>query len=322
LPAVVDDYDEVEAHAYDNAGNVMKKTAGGGLTYLLGKLVAGFLSFLLGPALAGAVFGFFLGFMAGLFDDLSIFLQIGDMFNAISQFPQMIGNLISNPGLIVSMIVDMVGAHLMRCNIVNPYLTQDNYGKDASWWNQRVVKKFWGESDPEADGMGNAIVFSVACTVSSVTGWLAQSSIVKSGTMKFVRHTMEDAARPGSSLLVLRVVPRWPAAGHRFCGALVSPAPDDLVLIIRRTATIIPAKRIATSTAVPAPTSGGIDSCPVRRDNIPVAASASTKGIDASMNAFATAILSFPPFHGLLLDDQTPATSMMIANARSAIDLG
>ncbi len=38
----------------------------GGLTYLLGKLVAGFLSFLLGPAMAGAIFGFFLGFMAGL----------------------------------------------------------------------------------------------------------------------------------------------------------------------------------------------------------------------------------------------------------------
>ena len=128
---MVDDYDEVEA--YDFAGNVMKKTAGGGLTYLIGKLVAGFLSFLLGPALAGAVFGFFLGFMAGLFDDLSIILQIGDMFNAISQFPQMIGNLISNPGFIVSMIADMVGAHLTRCNIVNPYLGQEDYGKDASW---------------------------------------------------------------------------------------------------------------------------------------------------------------------------------------------
>jgi hypothetical protein len=214
---------EVEAHAYDNAGNVMKKTAGGGLTYLLGKLVAGFLSFLLGPALAGAVFGFFLGFMAGLFEDLSIFLQIGDIFKAISQFPQMIGNLTSNPGLIVSMIVDMVSAHLMRCNIVNPYLTQDSYGKDASWWGQRGVKKFWGESDSEADGMGSAIVFSVACTVLSVTGWLAQSSIVKSGTMKFVKHTMEDAARPGSSLLVLRVVPRWPSNGqHQLPPSLVT----------------------------------------------------------------------------------------------------
>jgi len=128
-------------------------------------------------ALAGAVFGFFLGFMAELFEDLSIFLQIGDMFNAISQFPQMIGNLISNPGIIVSMIVDMVSAHLMRCNIVNPYLGQEDYGKDASWWGQRVVKKFWGEADPEAEGMGNAIIFSVACTVSSVIGYLVQQFI-------------------------------------------------------------------------------------------------------------------------------------------------
>ncbi len=53
------------------------------------------------------------------------------MSNAISQYPQVIGDLVSNPGLIVSMIADMVAAHMMRCNIVNPYLTQNNYGKDA-----------------------------------------------------------------------------------------------------------------------------------------------------------------------------------------------
>ncbi len=67
---------DVEAHAYDFAGNTMKKTAEGGLTYLLGKLVAGILSFLLRPTLAGAVFAFFLGFMAGFFENLSILLQI------------------------------------------------------------------------------------------------------------------------------------------------------------------------------------------------------------------------------------------------------
>jgi len=31
-------------------------------------------------------------------------------------------------------------------------------------------------------------------------------------------------------------------------------------------------------------------------------------------NAFTTAIPSFLPFHGLLLDDQTPAIAGMIAN--------
>jgi len=64
-----------------------------------------------------------------------------------------------------------------------------------------------------------------------------------------------------------------------------------------------PDTRIATSTAVPAPTTGGIDRCPVRRDSTPVAASATANGIDVMMNAFTTAIPSFPPFHGLLSED-------------------
>ena len=175
--------------------------------------MAGFLSFFLGPALAGAVFGFFLGFLAGLFEDLSIFLQIGDMFNAISQFPQMIGNLISNPGLIVQMIKDMVNGHMMRCNIVNPYLTQDSYGKDASWWGRRVVKKFWGESDLEAEGMGDAIVFSVACTVSSVIGYLIRQFIVG----KLVT---------GSFDLFLRFPPRPFEAGWQRLDRLVDTHPQ------------------------------------------------------------------------------------------------
>jgi len=123
---------EVEVGSYDLAGNVMKKTAGGGLTYLIGKLVAGFLSFLLGPAIGGAVFGFFLGMLVGLFEDLSIFLHIHEIFGAITQLPKMIGDLIGNPSMLMAMFVDMISAHLMRCNIVNPYLGQEDYGKDAS----------------------------------------------------------------------------------------------------------------------------------------------------------------------------------------------
>jgi hypothetical protein len=99
---------EVEARAYDFAGNVMAKTAGGGLTYLIGKLVAGFLSFLLGPAIGGAVFGFFLGMLMGLFEDLSIFLQIGEIFNAITQLPKLIGQLFGNPSILVALFVDMI----------------------------------------------------------------------------------------------------------------------------------------------------------------------------------------------------------------------
>jgi hypothetical protein len=84
----------------------------------------------------------------------------------------------------------------------------------------------------------------------------------------------------------------------------------------------IPARAIAKSTAVPTPTSGGIDSCPVRKDATPVAASATTNGIEVKVNAFATAIPSFPAVHGRFFEDRSPATSRMIANARSAIDLG
>jgi len=72
-------------------------------------------------------------------------------------------------------------------------------------------------------------------------------------------------------------------------------------------ATENPTRSIETSAAVPTPRSGGIDSCPVIKDTTPVAASARTKGAEKAVNAFNTAILSFPPFHGLLFEDQTPA---------------
>ena len=58
----------------------------------------------------------------------------------------------------------------------------------------------------------------------------------------------------------------------------------------------------------------------MRKDTTPVAASASTNGIETIMSAFATAILSFPPFHGLLFEDQTPATRRMIAKTRAIFD--
>ncbi len=182
--------------------------------------MAGFLSFLLGPAIGGAVFGFFLGMLVGLFEDLSIFLHIHEIIGAITQLPKMIGDLVGNPSMLMAMFVDMITAHLTRCMLVNPFGTPSGTPDQWAGW---VAKRFFGEEpDPEADGMGNAIVFSVACTVLSVTGWLAQSSIVKSGTMKFVRHTMEDAAMPGSSLLVLRVVPPWPSNGqHQLPPSLV-----------------------------------------------------------------------------------------------------
>ena len=93
---------------------------------------------------------------------------------------------------------------------------------------------------------------------------------------------------------------------------------DSLVLVALTSATDRPATRIIASKAVPAPIGGGTDNCPVRNDTMPVAASASTNGIDVSMSAFVTAILSFPPFHGLLFDDKNPATADMITKTRVA----
>lgn len=52
----------------------------------------------------GALFGSFLGFAAGLFEDLSIFLQIEETIGAIGQLPKLIGSISENPGVIVSMI--------------------------------------------------------------------------------------------------------------------------------------------------------------------------------------------------------------------------
>ena len=54
---------------------------------------------------------------------------------------------------------------------------------------------------------------------------------------------------------------------------------------------------------------------------IPVAVSQRMKGKDTITNAFTTAFPSFPPFHGLLLEDHTPATSRMIAKTTATTGL-
>jgi hypothetical protein len=73
------------------------------------------------------------------------------------------------------------------------------------------------------------------------------------------------------------------------------------------TATTTPMTSIAASTGKPNPINGGIDSSPVASDTIPVAVSARTKGSEVIANAFTTAVLSFPSFHGLFFDDQIPS---------------
>jgi hypothetical protein len=178
---------EVEARAYDPAGNVMAKTAGGGLTYLLGKLVAGFLSFLLGPAIGGAVFGFFLGMLVGLFEDLSIFLHIHEIFGAISQLPSLIGKLFGNPSMLVALFVGMITAHMTRCTLVNPYGTPPG---TTEQWADWVAARFFG-SEP---GGSNVVIFGVACTVGSIVGYMVQQFIVGTGIAK-VLGKLKDAGK-------------------------------------------------------------------------------------------------------------------------------
>jgi N-acetylneuraminic acid mutarotase len=178
---------EVEVGSYDLAGNVMKKTAGGGLTYLIGKLVAGFLSFLLGPAIGGAVFGFFLGMLVGLFEDLSIFLHIHEIFGAITQLPKLIGDLVGNPSMLMAMFVDMITAHLTRCMLVNPFGTPSGTPDEWAGW---VAKRFFGEEP----GGTNVLVFGVACTVGSIVGYLVQQFIIGTGIGK-VLGKLKDSGK-------------------------------------------------------------------------------------------------------------------------------
>jgi len=179
---------EVEAWGVDNALNIAKRTAGGGLTYALGKLVAGFLNWLLGPAVGGGTFGFFMGMLVGLFEDLSIFLHLGEIFDAIKQMPQLIAQIVGNPGMIIEMLKGMILGHLTRCNLVSPYgVTDAPPGADPlGWWGERVVKWFWGENDPAAGA--DAVTFVVACTVGSIIGYLVQQFLIGTGIAKFAKE--------------------------------------------------------------------------------------------------------------------------------------
>lgn len=98
-------------------------------------------------------------------------------------------------------------------------------------------------------------------------------------------------------------------------------AQDGFFLNAVAKATPRPAARIATSATVPDPATGGIDDSPVRIDAIPVAPSARTKGSEVMVNVFMTAARPFPPFHGLLIEDHTPATTRMTAKITATTGL-
>jgi hypothetical protein len=83
----------------------------------------------------------------------------------------------------------------------------------------------------------------------------------------------------------------------------------------------MPPIRMTRSTAAPIPSNGGMVSCPVTNEAMPVTVSARTKGKDTTMNAFKTAVFPSPPFHGLLFEDQIPTTAKMTAKMRATIGL-
>ena len=132
------------------------------------------------------MFGFFLGMLVGLFEDLSIFLHIHEIFGAISQLPSLIGKLFGNPSISVAPFVDMSTAHMTGCMLVNPYGTTAQW---AAW----VAARFFG-SEP---GGTNVVIFGVACTVGSIVGYMVQQFIIGTGSAKvqrFLRRSQSSRA--------------------------------------------------------------------------------------------------------------------------------
>jgi len=143
------------------------------------------------------VFGFFLGMLAGLFEDLSIFLQIGEIAKAITQLPALIGQLFGNPGMLVALFVDMITAHMTRCMLVNPYGTPPGTTQEWADW---VAKRFFGQEP----GGTNVVIFGVACTVGSIVGYMVQQFIIGTGIAKVLgkpkrSHTGGPTGRPAGT---------------------------------------------------------------------------------------------------------------------------
>ena len=125
--------------------------------------------------------------LAGLFEDLSIFLQIGEIARAITQLPALIGQLFGNPGMLVALFVDMITAHMTRCMLVNPYGTPPGTTQEWADW---VAKRFFGQEP----GATNVVIFGVACTVGSIVGYMVQQFLIGTGIAK-VLGKLGDAGK-------------------------------------------------------------------------------------------------------------------------------
>ena len=116
--------------------------------------------------------------LVGLFEDLSIFLQIGEIAKAITELPRLIGQLAGNPSMLVALFVDMITAHMTRCMMVSPYGRPE--GTMTQWANW-VAELFFGG---KPGGDDRSIVFGVACTAGSIVGYLVQQFLIGQGSRR------------------------------------------------------------------------------------------------------------------------------------------
>jgi hypothetical protein len=113
-------YYEAKAEAVDINDNLVAKSDGGGLAYILGKLVAGLLAFFTGPEIAGGVMGFFIGFALNLFEDLTFFLHIQEIFEGIWAIKDIIGQ-VGIAGVLLMMAQSIIFSAISLANLLNPF---------------------------------------------------------------------------------------------------------------------------------------------------------------------------------------------------------
>jgi len=178
---------DVSATATDVAGNVMAMQTGGGLQYVLGQIAAGILAFFAGAEMAGGVLGFFMGFAAGLFEDLTIFLHLEEMWDAIQQLPKIIGMILGDPAILLTMVEEMVNGILAKDNLVNPYGPSTMTAADFA---TNLVKFFWRIFDPSVQlpTFTTADLFNLAFAVSHLVGYFLQQFVIGTGLTKVLGH--------------------------------------------------------------------------------------------------------------------------------------
>lgn len=106
----------------------------GGLKSMLDKLTALFLG-LINPVYAGFITGFLEGFGKGLYEDLSTFLNIKELWNGLKQIPSAISSIVKELGTFVKqMFQDMINNIVLGAKIASPFHgSQSERSLDFDW---------------------------------------------------------------------------------------------------------------------------------------------------------------------------------------------